>query len=349
MSIANIRSKPLYRPLDLAFRTQYAEVKERAQSAGALLPGSPGTLVERSGMAGGPFWYRVYNPVPTVKKEEYVCAPRDAEVLQRIREDIEFHRWMASSVSTLRKLGFQTASKEVARVLVELHNRGAFEAGLVLAGTLSFMAWLNELGVAAVAEQTLDIDVARRQPLKFAVPLNFLDTMKATGLPFFEVPGMPSTAPSTSVKLPGKAGLRVDLLAPHASLGTIVRIPELNWSAEGIPFYDYLLEGTLPGALLAGFHCIPVQLPQPERFIWHKLYSSRHRRHVDAAKADKDEKQARTLAAVLAEEHAFELVESTAAVPAGMRKSIATVLKRWRMDDALPAALKNALEQVTVF
>ena len=47
---------------------------------------------------------------------------------------------VTGGLRTLRKLGFQAADKSAARVLVELHNRGAFDAGLPLVGTLAFMA-----------------------------------------------------------------------------------------------------------------------------------------------------------------------------------------------------------------
>jgi hypothetical protein len=45
---------------------------------------------------------------------------------------------MQERVSQLRKLGFLVADRETARVLVELHNVGAFEAGLVLVETLGY-------------------------------------------------------------------------------------------------------------------------------------------------------------------------------------------------------------------
>jgi hypothetical protein len=299
-------------------------------------------------MAGGPFWYRVYNPLPNVQKEDYLCGPDDSSTLETMRQHIEFHRWMGKTVSTMHKLGYQVASKEAARVLVELHNRGALEAGLTLVGTLGYMAWLNEFGVRAIVARTLDIDVARRQRLKLAVPLDFMETMKATGLPFTEVPGMPSSTRSTSVKLPGRDGLRVDVLAPHARLGAIVKIPEFSWSAQGVPFYDYLLEDSLPGAMLAGLHCVPVRLPQPARFVWHKLYSSRHRHHLDAAKSQKDEQQAKVLAAILFADSPDEFIDSAQAVPQGMRKSIREVLKRWATDEGVPLLLKNSLSQISL-
>jgi len=155
-------------------------------------------------------------------------------------------------------------------VLVELHNRGAFQAGLVLVGTLGYMAWLNELGAIATSVRTLDIDLARRQRLKLAAPLPFLGTLQATGLPFAAVPWLRASESATSVKLPGVQGLRIDVLAPGARLGSTARVPALAWAA------------------------------QATRFAWHKLYSSTQRRGF-REKAAKDQQQALVLAAILAE------------------------------------------------
>ena len=230
----------LFREQELAFRTQYAELKERMLAAGILLPGTPGTLALRKG-SGYPYWYRVFYPVPGKQSEELVCKDGDTEALQSMRDRMAFGEWAYSQVSALRKLGFQVADKFAARVLVELHNRGAFEAGLVLVGTLGYMAWLNELGAIAISARTLDIDLARRQQIKLEAPLSFLATLQATGLPFTAVPGLRSKECSTSAKLAGVLGLRVDVLAPGTRLGSIVRVPELAWAAQAVPYYDYLL------------------------------------------------------------------------------------------------------------
>ena len=213
---------------ELAFRTQYAELKERTFGAGPLLPGSPGTLAVRSG-TGFSYWYRIFYPVPRKQSEALVCKDGDIAALDAMRSRIEFSGWLADQVSALRKLGFQVADKLTARVLVELHNQGAFEGGLVLVGTFAFMAWLNEFGIRAVTSRTQDVDLARSHPLKLATPLSFMHTMRATELPFVAVPGLPSTKPSTSVKLPGVDGLRVDLLVHGKTLGGVVRVPELRW------------------------------------------------------------------------------------------------------------------------
>ncbi len=191
-------SRPLYRPHELAYRTQYAELKERTRAAGALLPGTPGTLYERTG-TGHAHWYRVYYSAPGKQVEDWVGGASEEAALGSMRNQIDFAQWTARQVSDLRKLEFQIGDKGVARVLVELHNRGAFEAGLTVVGTLCYMAWLNELGAKAVTARTQDIDLARRQSLKLAAPLPFLENVLATRLPFSAVPGLSSQSPSTSI------------------------------------------------------------------------------------------------------------------------------------------------------
>ncbi len=337
-------AKPGFRQQELAFRTQYAELKERTLGAGLLLPGSPGTLALRSG-TGFSYWYRVYYPVPRKQSETLVCKDGDSMALAEMRSRMDFSGWASDQVSALRKLGFQVADKPVARVLVELHNQGAFEAGLVLVGTLGYMAWLNELGVVTVASRTQDIDLARRQPLKLASPLPFMTTMQATGMPFFAVPGLPSSKPSTSVKLPGVDGLRVDMLVPGKTLGTVVRVAELEWAAQAIPFYEYLLASPEQAALLAGAQCVPVRLPQAARLVWHKLYSSAKRRGFPE-KAAKDRNQALTLAAALSGDDARALKQAGKAAPDAMLKAIRPQTKLLLAQSADYPELCEVLQQV---
>jgi hypothetical protein len=175
------------------------------------------------------------------------------------------------------------------------------------------MAWLNEFGVRAVGSRTQDIDLARRHALKLAAPVSFMEAVQATKLGFSAVPqGLSPSAPSTSVKRPGREGLRVDILTSGPDLGRVVHLPELDWHAQCVPYFEYLLTSPRQVAMLAGGHCVPVKAPAPERLAWHKLYSST-RRANDTAKAEKDLRQAATLLAVLVERDNFAL--STKAVP----------------------------------
>jgi hypothetical protein len=313
---------PLYRPHEAAFCTQYAEAKERSRATGGLLPGTPGQLVPHEA-AGRAYWYRRYYPVPGGKpQDDYVCKADDTAAVEAAREAIAFSDWMARQVRALRKLDFQVADKDVARVLVELHNQGLLGAeaaggGLVLVGSLAYMAWLNELGVRAVAARTQDVDLARRQPLKLAAPLSFLQAVQATKLKFSPIPSLSLRNPATSVKLPGAAGLRVDLLADGPAIGQVIPVPELNWYAQTVPHFAYLLLDARPAVLLAGGHAVPVNLPSPERFVWHKLYASTAR-VADSNKASKDLLQAATLAAVLVEQDDAPLGEALAGAPAAL-------------------------------
>jgi hypothetical protein len=296
----------------LTIRTLYAEVKERAHAAGELLRGTPGTLVKRTG-TGHDYWYRSYYPVPKKRSEEFVGAVSNQAAYEAMQDRIAHSDWSTKQVSALSKLGYQVADKGVAGVLVELHNRKVFEAGLVVVGTLAYMSWLNEYGAIATAARTQDIDLARRQTLKLATSVSFLSSMQATQL--------------TSVKLPGAEGLRVDILAPGPVLGEIVAIPELHWHAQTIPFYDYLLEDSRPAAILAGGHCVPIMLPEVTRMIWHKLYSSAHRAE-DPTKAEKDLVQAVTLAAILIEQDSVSLRESFRHAPRKLRTAAISRLPR---------------------
>ncbi len=317
---------PLYRPHELAFRTQYAEVKERANAAGELLLGTPGTLYRRSG-TGHDYWYRVYYPIPGKQAEDFIGSADDEAARMAMQDRIDYAAWTVAQVKNLRKLNYQVADKGVASVLVELHNRRFFEAGLVVVGTLAYMCWLNEYGAMAAAARTLDVDLARRQRLKLATPESFLASLQATQLPFVTVPGMPNQTPSTSCKLPGREGLRVDLLAPGAMLGHSIQVPELEWHAQAIPHYGYMLDDSQQAVMLAGGHCIPIMLPRTERMIWHKLYSSTQRMGA-ADKAEKDIVQAVTLAAILVEQDGARLSESFLDAPAALQTAALSRLPR---------------------
>jgi hypothetical protein len=319
-------SKPLYRLHEIAIRALYTEVKARANATSDLLPGTPGTLVKRAG-TGHEYWYRSYYPVPTKRAEQFVGTANNSAAYEAMQSRIANSEWTAKQVAALAKLGYQVADKSVASVLVELRNRRIFEAGMVVVGTLAYLSWLNEYGAMAAAAAAQDVELARRQTLKLPTTVSFLAAMHATQLPFALVAGMPGKNPPTSVKLPGAEGRRVNILAPGPLLGEIVAVPELEWHAQTIPFYDYLLEGSRAAAALAGGHCIPIMLPEAARMIWHKLYSST-RRSKDPAKAEKDLAQAATLAAILVEQKGALLRESYREAPRELRNAAHSRLPR---------------------
>ena len=304
---------------DEPLRTQYAEVKERGLAAGDLLQGSPGTLVRHVRPDGVVSLCRAWSDSGT-RREDYLGRD-EPSVREPAAARIEFAKWMQQRVTALRTLGFQVADKPTARVLVELHNARLFQAGLVLVGTLAYMTHLNDAGVRLTTSRTLDVDVARPTALKLAAPKPFQPLLQATGLAFVPVPALSRNAPSTSLKLPGALGLRVDLLAPAPRLGDAVSIPELAWHAQGIPFYGYLLDDNVQTVALAGWQAIPVRVPDAARFVWHKLHSSQARRGR-SDKATKDRRQALMVAASLVRETPLHLDEAWKSAPAALRRAL---------------------------
>ena len=107
----------------------------------------------------------------------------------------------------------------------------------------------------------------------------------------------------------------------------MVEIPELDWHAQTIPYYEYLLEDTQSAAMLAGGHCIPIRSANVQRMIWHKFYSSTQRQG-DPAKAEKDLVQAATLAAIVVEQESADLHESYRVAPKALRDAAVTRMPR---------------------
>lgn len=309
-----------------------------------LLPGTPGTLVKRTG-TGRAYWYRAYQSANGRQLEELVGRDIGDAAYTQASDELAFAKWVSDQVRDLRRLEFQVADKAVGQVLVEMHNAGLFEAGVCIVGTLGHMAWLNELGIRTVTARTQDIDLAARQDLELAVRRSFVEVLERTRMPFSPVPGLARSGPSSSLKLPGAAGLRVDLLTSGRETGRMRPMPALQWHAQTVKHYDYLLEDTREAALMAGSHCVPVRLPAVERFIWHKLYSGAVRRNFPE-KAAKDLRQAATLAAALAEQDEALLAASAAALPEAMRKAVA--LRRKLITGALQnhAAARQIVEHV---
>lgn len=339
----SVAGRVLYLSFEGPIATLYAELAERVRTEPEVLPGTPGSLALRDRPGFGSFWYRRYYPAPGVPQvEDYVCKEDDLEAREAMRLRIEAAEWAQQQVRSLRNLGLQVADKDASRVLVELHNRALFDAGLVMVGTLAFMTWLNEFAVKAAASRTQNIDLARGQALKLAAPRSFMEAMAATKLGLFAVPGIAASAPSTSVKRPGRNGLRVDVLTSGPKLGQVVALPELDWHAQTMPHFDYLVASSRRVAILAGGHCVPISVAAPERLAWHKLYSST-RRLSDVAKAEKDLLQAATLLAVLVERDDLGLMATVAAVPSALLSAARRRLPSLR---TLLAPHPQALEEV---
>lgn len=313
-----METKPLYRRHEAAFCTQYRELKERTLTAGALLPGTPGTLHRRSGTGYG-YWYRVYYPTPGIQAETLVGREDDSAAETGMRQRMAFAIWSNRQVVNLRKLGFQVADKTIARVLVELHNRGAFAAGLVALGPLARMAWLNELGAQIRTPREPANSSSLPPALQLGLPRALLKSPLIGTLPFAAEQGF--AGPTTVTRLTGVRGLRIEVRTPGDDIDANVAVADGGWSARSDPFHDYLLESPESGALLAGGHCIPALLPQAARLVWHTLFLSSQASR-QPAQAVRDRQLSLALGAALIDHDPWALLTAWERAPEAMTASI---------------------------
>jgi len=337
----------LYRRHDPAGQARYQELKQLARSQRRILAGTPGTLKQRT-QSGNQYWVREHIRVDGRKTDEYLgpVASTPARAVERVREDIDLARGLAAGSAALRLLGYQRVERKPAAVLEVLFNRGLFQAGLVLVGSHAYGALLNELGIIAPGYRTQDVDLARARPLAIALAgaWTFESLLGETGLGFVPVPGMPSRKPSASFKLPGAETLAVDLLVPGRRIGEVVAVKELGAQAQAIPLLDFLVEKPLLAAVLSPNQVIPANVPSPERFALHKLFSSQSRAAGDRDKAGKDLGQAAVLAAALEAETPGALAAAFGALPRAGRGAVKRASRAAsRLLDAHPEAKEELL------
>jgi hypothetical protein len=319
-----LSAQRLFRRHDAASQAKYQDVKQLARAQTRVLSGTPGTLKHRI-QNSKRYWVREYIRVDGRKVDDYVGAETSVgeAKIATLRAEMDLAKGLASGSSMLRVLGFQRIERNAAAVLASFFNRGLFHAGLTLVGSHAYGVLLNELGAIAPGYRTLDVDVARAQPLAITLPggISFMQLLSESGLEFVAVPGMPSHRPSSSFKLPGRESLAVDLLVPGKDAGAVVAVKELATHAQAIPFLDFLVEDAIEGIVLSPNQVIPVSVPSPERFALHKLFSSQSRK-ANRDKLRKDLEQAAVLAAIVEEETPGRIRDAFRRVPLSGRPAM---------------------------
>jgi hypothetical protein len=226
---------------------------------------------------------------------------------------------MAREVRIIAQQGYVRADPRTSAILGALANRDLFRAGAVLVGSHAYGALLNELGARAAGFLTEDIDVARGKVLQVAGHESFQTILAESTVRLLPVPGLRRGDPTTSYKAPGKDRLRVDLLAPSRGREiTIVAMPELQAHAVALPYLAYLLDEPIEGVVLGRESVVPLRIPRPERFVWHKMLVSQERT-ATSEKRNKDILQASVLLAVLVEDAPGAIETARAALPRGAR------------------------------
>jgi hypothetical protein len=316
-----VNLKALFRRHDTSSQVRFQDAVQRASAQARVLAGTPGTLKQRT-QSGKRYWVREHIRIDGAKTDEYLgpVAALAAGRVAEIRAEIELARALAAASAALRLTGFQRIERKPAAVLAVFFNRGLHAAGLTLVGSHAYGVLLNELGVIAPAYRTMDLDMARSQPLAVALPSDesFGAVLNESGLGFVPIPGMPSSRPSASFKLPGAEGLLIDLLVPGREAGKVVAVKELATHGQTIPLLEFLVESPLESVVLSPNQIVPVRVPAPERFVLHKLYASQMRR-AQPGKGKKDIEQAAVLAAALEEFFPGRLTDAWKALPSAGR------------------------------
>jgi hypothetical protein len=306
----------------LLMQTAYSDAKRRASEQTFVLVGSAGSVSERE-VNGRRFYYRQFYDAEGKKAADYlgpVGQPQGEARARAVRDEIDLAGALHVDVRELARAGYCRVDRRTSAILAALANHELFRAGAVLVGSHAFGVLLNELGARAAAYQTEDIDVARAQPLRIALAAesSFERMLADSTVPLHPVPGFDRKTPASSYKTPGASRLRVDLLAPArgSDIGTLP-VPELRAHATALPFLSYLLTDPIDAVVL-GQSVVPVTVPSPERFVWHKMLVAQLRGST-REKRNKDIVQAAALFAVLAEDAPGETERAFAALPHGSK------------------------------
>jgi len=288
-----------------ALQTLYSSVVERASTQAEVPLHSPGSVAQKTVAGKTYIYWRVYLASGKHKETSLgrAGAPSTDAALETKQVESAELRALATDVQVLRKAGFAAADNSSALTLATLFNAGIFSHGGVLVGSHAFGALLNSLGVRLAANYaTEDIGIGSAGSISVAIPedRSFLDILRDSSVPFFEVPELDRRKPSTSFKARGKP-LKVDLLVRGTEAHVTKPLPEIRAHATGLPYFRYLVSNAARGFVLGKEHVIPVTLPDPARFALHKLIVSTLRDPSRALKADKDRRQAAVLIDALTE------------------------------------------------
>jgi hypothetical protein len=334
-------------------QTLYAELLDQAiqgEAEAAMTAAPQGSFVSKS-IKGGTYWY-LQRMEGDRKRQQYLGRESPSlrawidgvrEARARLAADADPR---ARLCSMLIAGGAVTESAPTTRVLALLAQAGVFRLGGVLIGTQALSAYGNMLGVRfeQQALRTQDIDIAQDRAIGIALsietaPLNVEQWLTGSDLGLSPVPGIDGKQPSTSFKARGR-DLRVDFLTPLLGRDSEapVFLPALGVAAHPLRFLDYLIKSPAQAVIVSGSGVL-VNVPDPGRFAFHKLWISERRPVSEQTKAAKDRRQAGAVLEVLLRDRpgdvllAWEALHRSPAVVKTVRKAV----------DRLSPELRNEL------
>ncbi len=343
-------------------QTLYAEFLEQsiqADAAEAAIGVPPGSFVRKK-VKGRTYWY-LQRQEGGRKRQHYVGAEsaallswidkvRDARSLQSVDD-----AGRARLCHMLGAGGALVESAPVTKVLRLLAESGVFRHGGVLVGTHALRTFGNMLGVRLrrQALRTQDVDIAQEPAIGVALAAGegIVDVGKKlveSDLGFLQAPTFDPRQPSTSFIIRGRE-LRVDFLTPlrGPESNKPLYLPVFRVAAQPLRFLDYLIAETHQAAVVGG-HGILVNVPDPARFAFHKLWTSQKRPAAEQTKAQKDLAQAVQMLEVLLEDRPQDLAPAWEPVTQSKspRRRILAALRR--IDPDLRQRLAEVLSEPAI-
>ncbi len=341
-------------------QTLYAELLEQsihADAADAAIGAPRGTFVRKK-IKGRTYWY-LQRSEGERKRQHYVGAESDALLawIEKVREARSLQTADDTARANLCRMlgagGGLVESTPVVKVLRLLADSGVFRLGGVLVGTHALRTFGNMLGVRfrGQALRTQDVDIAQEPAIGVALAagegiVDVGERLVQSDLGFQPVPALDPRRPSTSFTIRGRE-LRVDFLTPLRGRETNkpTFLPVFRVAAKPLRFLDYLIAETHQ-AVAVGGPGVLVNVPDPARFAFHKLWTSQRRPAAEHTKARKDLAQASGLLEVLLEDRPGDLVaawEEVGRTKSPQRRILAAIERiesgvRQRLADVVPAA-----------
>ena len=284
----------LYSDLSAAAQASFAGLDLAARDADVrrTVAAVPGGFARKQDQTRSYWYYQQKQPDGRV--QQIFVGPDD----ENTRALIERHGASdaiegKASLQRLTRAAIELGCSEIplkhGRVIGRLLDHGFFKAGGLLVGTHAFLAYQNLFGIRWDAGAfTVDLDFAHAgKNISLAIASNVqVDTAKA--IESLEMGFIPVMS-GTTYKKPDEPDFDLDFLTTFGRGGDEpLYVPALNLHLQPLKFMEYSLEDPMKATLLYRNGPLVVNVPRPERYVWHKLIVYGERPREQRTKANKD-------------------------------------------------------------
>jgi hypothetical protein len=206
---------------------------------------------------------------------------------------------LRSTVTLLKGARIAAPTLPQGRILGVIANAGLFKRGMTLVGTVAYQSYPCVLGyhLGATAYATNDIDLSVAEFVAAAEQEDICSILKRAD-PSFE-PHWHAT--DTLPRMFRSNAFQVDVVTRYGrGRKSPVLVESLGCSAAALSFQEYPAEETIEIVALYGAGVL-IRVPTPVRYAIHKLIVAQQRGLTEAAKRQKDLRQAGELIDVFSE------------------------------------------------